>query len=560
VLAVASLACGSLLAAPTPTPTPDTLIELPITPTLLPTTTPGPEITTATVAPTLLPSPTIPLTPTPDYPWSAGDVRVFPGPDHYVGDDLTIEIAAYNLDQLSEPIEVPLYLNDDLLSDEPFIARSPLRADTLVYRWVWDTSQLEPGQYRLTAYLPDTPQGDEQKIRIYINLGPEDKRPEQEEGAVWVQRNTPSCCLLNVITNTAAYRDLDHVSVTTEDAVAHIEEMLGSPVEDRPIPITMIDNVWGNGGYLKDEIVTTYIDRAYVSPDTSILLRHEIAHWAMRAYSGNNTPALLSEGIAVYLAGGHYKPEDIPVRAAVLAEMGIDLPLDELADTFWSVQHEAAYIEAGGFVTFLINTYGIDRFLRLYGVESRGNTPSAWLDDALNQTYGLSIQRVDRAYHLWLDSQTVTDADREDVRLSMALMDTTRRYQDLYAEYQESLPTAAEAIEAGQTAEFMREPRTPYNITLETMLLAAHRALSAGDTSRATALIEAVSATLSDTDFSRELVADYLAIVEAVDAEGMEAQEIVINGDTATVTAAGPVPELHSLSAAYGDDGWEIVQ
>ena len=500
-----------------------------------------------------------PLTPTPSYPWSAGEVRVFPGPEHYVGDRLTVELVAYNLDELAQPLDVPLYLNDDLLSSEPFIARSPLRSDALVYRWVLNTNRLTPGQYRLTAYLPDTPQGDQQKIRIYINLLPRDERPEQEVDAAWIQRNTPSCCLLNLITNTAADRDLGYLTNAAEDAVAHIEGVLGRPVEDRPVPITIIDNVWGNGGYLLDEIVITYIDRDYVASDTPVLLRHEIAHWAMRSYATDYTPALLSEGVAVYLAGGHYKPEDIPARAAALAESGSDLPLVDLADTFWSVQHEAAYMEAAGFVTFLIETYGMDRFLDFYGASGSGSAPSAWLADALDSTYGVSLQGTERAYRIWLSDQPVTDAVREDVRLSMALMDTVRRYQDLYAEYQESLPDSADAIEAGRTAEFIREPHSIYNVTLETMLLAAQHALNTGDTARAAALIDAVSATLSDSDFSRDLVADYLDIAEAVASRGMEAQEITINGDTATIVAADPPPVLHTLTAAFDSGGWHLT-
>src|SRR5690606_38448925 len=85
---------------------------------------------TATVEPVVLPTPR-PLQqtaePTPEDPWLTGEVRVFPGPRHFVGDLITVEADVVNADQLDRPPQAVLSVDGSRLDAEPFIALSPLR-------------------------------------------------------------------------------------------------------------------------------------------------------------------------------------------------------------------------------------------------------------------------------------------------------------------------------------------------------------------------------------------------------------------------------------------------
>jgi hypothetical protein len=556
--ALLATGCSALASQlePTPTPTLDAglLAGIPsATPTSAATATPA-------AAPITLPPPQSTIattfTPTPAYAWLAGEVRVFPGPLHYAGDLLTIEVTVENIWLLPDERRATLLLGDVILSAEPEVAYSPLREDALVFRWVWDTTE-QVGTHRLVVRLPAGPQSPEQEIDFAVQVLPADQRPRQERRARWTQRNVPGCCTLNVITNTAAHRDLDLIASQAAEALAEVEARLGFPIAEKPVPITLIDNIWGNGGYAGSEIVISYVDRSYVMPDLPTTLRHELVHWAMRSQPGS-PPAILSEGLAVTIAGGHYHPEPVPQRAAALLALERYIPLWELADTFWAQQHEVAYLEAAGLVTYLIETYGLPAFLDLYTAEiDRPGGDAIWLDAALNAIYGMRLDEVEREYRVWLGAQDPGD-QVDDLRLTIALFDTVRRYQAYYAAYQESLPPVAEALEGGHVAEFVREPVSAENIALESLLVSAQRALSAGQAAQAAALISAVSGTLDDGDFTRDLVADYLDIVRAARGAGFEVQEIEIEDQQAVVTVTHTLPDLRTRMFVFDGERWQI--
>lgn len=557
--ALLAAGCSALAFQPQPTPTPTldagVLAGTPsATPTSAATATPtAASITLPPPQPTTAPT----FTPTPAYAWLAGEVRVFPGPLHYAGDLLTVEVTVENIWLLPDERRAALLLDNVLLSAEPEVAYSPLREDALVFRWAWDTTD-QVGTHRLVVRLPAGPQSPEQEIDFAVQVLPADQRPRQERRARWMQRSVPGCCTLNVITNTAAHRDLDLIARQAAEALAEVEARLGFPIAEKPVPITLIDNIWGNGGYAGGEIVISYVDRSYVTPDLPSTLRHELVHWAMRSQPGS-PPAILSEGLAVTIAGGHYRPEPIPQRAAALLALERYVPLRELADTFWAQQHEVAYLEAAGLVSYLIETYGLPAFLDLYNAQVDGPTEAQQLDAALNAIYGLRLDGVEREYRAWL--QALDPGDQvDDLRLTIALFDTVRRYQAYYAAYQESLPPVAEALEGGHVAEFVREPVSVENIGLEALLVSAQRALSAGQYAQAGALIDAVSGTLDDGDFTRDLVADYLEIVRAARGVGFEVQEIEIEDQQAVVTVTHTLPDLRTRTFVFDGESWQIEE
>jgi hypothetical protein len=147
----------------------------------------------------------------------------------------------------------------------------------------------------------------------------------------------------------------------------------------------------------------------------------------------------------------------------------------------------------------------------------------------------------------------VSQKNVDDLRLSIELYDTLRRYQELNdpgAHFLNAwLPDVKEARRRGIVADFVRHPNTPEDIALETMLVEAARALEAGDFAQTEKLLASVNAVLDAHNlFSDPLAAAYLGIVTDLAATGYEAQTITFQGRTATVTAIRDWPTLETLT------------
>ena len=84
------------------------------------------------------------------------------------------------------------------------------------------------------------------------------------------------------------------------------------------------------------------------------------------ALGGDYRPIMLVEGLAVFLTGGHYEPEPVVLQAAILARDGGYLPLELLAEDFYSHQHEESYLEAASLVAYMVQTWGWDGFNQFY--------------------------------------------------------------------------------------------------------------------------------------------------------------------------------------------------
>jgi hypothetical protein len=320
--------------------------------------------------------------------------------------------------------------------------------------------------------------------------------------------------------------------------------------------LTFIGNEWGNGAFTQDEVVISYVDRGYLGLDLDTVLRHELTHWALRPLE-ERTPVILEEGTAVYVSGGHYKPEPLAERGAALVALGDYVPLTELADHFRDIQHETAYIEAGALVEYLSNTYGWGKFLAVYANKDTQNSDSQWLDEVFKQEYRKTLIEVESDFRGWLQRRQ-PGAQLEDVRLTMALYDTIRRYQELYAPFEVSLPSAKEAITANQTAEYVREASAPENMALEALLASASQDLRAGRYASVSNKVKAIAAVLDKGDFATQPVADYLAIVQALSNAGYEVQRVDLSGDQANVQAIRAWPKIETLSVRRGPHGWQV--
>ena len=558
VMGLAILACVSPQVAlfqptPSPTPTPGFSPDL-LTPEATLAITPVATLPRAEQQPTA----TAAMTATPDFAYLTGDIRLYPGPLHYVGDLISMELVVGNGAQLKNEVDATISIDRQSppIQAKGYLYDSPLTTNVLVLRWVWDTSNLDSGMHQVMVTLPDTGGQEPQKLSTYVNLLPASARPPQEVGAKWDVRNT-ACCTLRFVTHTPAERDVYSLADRANKAVAAVEQKMGFPVAKKPVPLTFIGVEWGNGAYTGDEVVLSYVDRAYVANDFDTVLRHEITHWAMRPYGGHE-PLLLAEGVAVYIAGGHYKPEPMPERGRALVDMDLYIPLTTLTDQFSAQQHETAYIEAGSFVQYLVETYGWGKFLSLYGSDHLDGSGSRWLDEALRLQYQKGLSDVERDYKAWLMKHDA-GTQLNDVRLGIALYNLIRRYQDQYAPYQEALPASQDAVDRKQTAEFMRQANAPENIALEMVFETAGKQLRAGQYAQLEMTLAAVDAALSSGDFSQQPVADSLAIAKALAAAGYEGQSVDISGDSATAQAIHTWPRLQTVALKRSGDSWTVV-
>jgi hypothetical protein len=551
-------ACGAVITREVPTESAASGPALqPPTLTALPSPTP-----TATVEPLAMPSPEpsfFAASPTPSVPWLTGEVRAYPGPRHYVGDVLSFEVIAYGFSGASNLAGITLRVDGQALSADPRFAASTLRGDVLVFSDVWDTTDAESGDHAVSVTLPEGSRSGGRVAEVMVRLEPAEDRPLQEQEAVWWERST-NCCRVHYLSGTTAEREIVRLGDALDDAFATAEERLGIEMEEGPANVALIDNVWGNGGYIGADMVISVVDRRYVGTDLTTMLAHEAVHWITQSCTARRTPAVVCEGLAVYGAGGHYKPESLRQRGAALVALDAYIPLETLADDFRGQQHEAAYVEAGALTQFLADRYGIEHFLNL---NNTGDIPASsdaeWLDEAFRRTYDAGRDEIERDFRTWLGAVD-PGQQTDDLAQTIALYESIRRYQSLYAAYQETLPPIPAAVTDGTVSEFIREPHTAANVAIETMYVAAHEALLAGDYDRVETLVDAVNATLEDGDFTRAPVSDYLAITNAVAAAGYEAQRINVDGTTATVEAVQVWPQLETLTLVNDGEGWHLAE
>jgi len=468
---------------------------------------------------------------------------------------VTFDITPHNADQL--PLADLGVRVSRLTSEGPeVIAEGPVgqpafdHAPRARLTWAWDTTGLD-GEQRLRVHLdPDDriQEGDEDPannvVTLTVSLRPAAARPALEAQATWVTTTT-SCCVLHYLTGSPAARDLPALTAQAEQAAALVQTRLHLTAT-RPISLYLVSRVIGQGGYAAAAVTLSYLDRNYAGRDLRLLLPHEFTHMSDGPLA-NGTPSFLREGLAVWVAGGHFKPEPIPQRAAALRRLGDYVPLDQLMEDFYLHQHEAAYLESAAFVAYLVETHGWDRFLAVYG----GFGEAKSLDAVLQATLGADLTAVEADFLRWLDAHPPTPAQERDVRDTIRLFDAVRRYQQAYdpgAYFMSGwFPDPVEGERRGIVADFLRRPTGAESIALEVMLLAAQEGLAAGDLPTVETHLEAVEAVLMDGRFTHPLAVRYLAVVEASAAHGYEAQRVALDDGAAHVWATASDATLVEL-------------
>lgn len=558
VLAVFSLTACQALAKIDPRQEPavaTTALTVTVTaaPPELPTRTPVP---TAVV--TVSPTPFLPAIATPSQALSSEplptaqtpatetgfQLRWHPDGPLFAGDRLSLEVIAPAGEELSGK---SLQVQVRTLAGEQSIGMADFAPYGLGGRlqatlwWFWDTSGLAARPYELTFTV--LPEG--QTWQETVTLLPAADLPVVEREASWTSVES-QCCTLYYVTGSAAERDLAKLLAMVDEQASDASQKLGVQVTEK-IPIVLLPRVLGHGGFTAQEIAVSYLDRNYAGSGTELTIHHEIVHWLDDKLGCDLRPSLLVEGLAVYLTGGHFKPEPLMARAATLLApvsstnddpdaagkpvetptanalaYGLDryIPLAELADNFYPSQHEIGYLEAGALVEYMVETWGWTAFVDFYrdihsqpqpaestlttGGSPVSQTPypsqSTAIEAALQDHFQLNLEELEQNFITALRQETLTPALVEDVRLSVDYFDTLRRYQQLldpsaYYLYAWLADTVA-MRQRGIVADYLRKPVEADNQSLELMFIEADTALRAGDNVRTAELLAAINAEL----------------------------------------------------------------
>ena len=567
VLILVSLACQTLLPTPTPTPLPSA------TPSSTPTFTPTYTITpTSPPSATSLPSETVTLTPVPPSTLPGPgefSIRYHPDDALYVGDLVSLEII--------EPQGIPLpdaqltvqvdSINGPVIGPASFGGWGIAGREQATLLWAWDTSGLSAGDH--TLYFSIQPQAI--TWTETVTLLPAGDLPKPLAQATWATLQT-ACCDIHYITNTATERDIQSLSDSIEGQAQQAAIQMSTTFDERVV-ITILPRLLGHGGFTSSEIAVSYLDRNYAANDWDRVVHHEMVHMLDGRLGGDLRPTIFVEGLAVYMSGGHYKPEPLMQRAAVLLNDDLNwyLPLGSLTDDFYASQHEIGYLQAGALIEYMVQKYGWESFSAFYRDihPAPSGKQSDAIDDALQRQFNISFEQLEQDYITALEALPNSSEWVDDVYITVTLFDTLRRYQELLdpsAYFRTAWLLDSEQMrQRSITADYLRHPIAPENLALETMLVAAGEDLDNAPYPLAKQLLEAVNAVLDAVEngasqpFKASSIAeDYYSIVQVLLDAGYEPQKINLDGLQATAQVGQGNAPLEAVNLQKTDGQWVL--
>lgn len=582
ITATATSPPGEPLAVATDVITPDATTPATTTPPATPTneltaTPPDPIEPTATVTATpLVESPTVSPPATAEAP--AGDLslssdRVFlhPVPEIYAGDPVTFYILP-NVPPEVDPSDVTVRVEvRDYFTMQGAVNGRNLAGDPIaLFTWAWDTTSYWGDHEVVVTLDPDDAikNGDENpdnnEVVVDVAVLPDHTRPAAERDQRW-EVSEIDCCIIRVVNGTAAHRDLQDIEVAAQAAVDQAAERLGVQPESK-IDLYFIDRVFGQGGYATSNIVISYLDRNYAGGGFHEVLVHETTHILDRQFAPDRI-AFLAEGLAVWAAGGHYKQENIDQRIKALRETSLYMPLPHLIDNFYEGQHEIGYIEAAGFINYLVNTYGWEETRDFYASvrPQRGQPFTAAVEQSLQRQFDISLAEAERDWMAYLDSVPRSSQAVGDLLTTVRYYDTMRDYQleyDPTAHFLQAwLPYVQELEQRGLTTDVTRHPSDQINVTLEVMLHAVDQAIASGDFNRANVILDSVErALINDGAFIDPLGQNYSQIVSKLTELGFEVHQVDLSGNQAVVQVTeGRRLGLRAITMALMNRDWVLL-
>jgi hypothetical protein len=536
---LAITACGG---GQTEAPTP-TIVEPLSTPSL-------------TAEPTQPPTQTLEPSPTPEVltsPFSlvkvVDQVQAYPGPRHYAGDVLTFEVP---IEGYREPPDVTVTLSLD--GEAAVQVPGQWSFNKLLVPLALDTSGMS-GAHEVRIQVVE----DSTVDAVYqFDVLPSEALPENEIDAQWEILNI-SCCTLHYITNSAADRDLESIADHAQAAAEDFARVTGIEVLDR-LDVYIVDRMWGNGAFGGGgELLVSYTDRYYgpTQDGTGLetLFRHEFTH-AMSIDRTAEGFFPFNEGLAVLIAGGHFKPEPIPERGAAMLELGYEVGLDTFPP-----QHELAYLTGAVFWSYMEEAYGWDTMIE-FGQSASGDRyfDPEERERIMQGILGVSSVLFEDNYLTWLsDHEPAMQLD--DLRLTVAIQDLRRRYQREYAP--EPFSIFGVSVEtfgrAGYLPMLIRETNAPSNAAVELMIANTQKAIIAGDYASADALRESIQAVLDSGEFTTPLAHDYASITAVLSGQGYEGLSLELRGDEASVQVTRAAPSVEQVTLQRIDGEWQII-
>jgi len=388
---------------------------------------------------------------------------------------------------------------------------------------------------------------------------PAEQRPASESGAEWVTRQT-DCCIFHYISGSAAERDIDFISGHFQQGADDFEIVMQKTIPTK-MDVYILDRIWGNGGFGGNgQLIISYTDRYYGptmgGPGLEGLARHEFSHAAgIGVPTAGNGLDFNYEGLAVYVAGGHYKPEPLDQRGAALYDLGYYVPVGEFIP-----QHELSYLYSAAMLTYIVETYGTDKMWTFLSTDDNleDDQPGS-LEGALQSALGVSRTDFNQGFESWLE-QKDPGKQLDDLRLTIELQDLRRQYQDIYSPPANFL--LAEAKDAVAIPDYLpvviREARAPANIAVELMIANAQLAIIDGDYARAEELNKVLTDIMADGRLENPLAREYLDIVLVAAEEGYEVVKLDIQGDQAKARLTAEPPNLIDLHFEKLDGIWQV--
>jgi hypothetical protein len=463
---------------------PPAITHAPPTQTILPTEI----LPTATAIPeeTSVPSPE------PDF-----EVLLHPDGSLYVGDQISMEVIArggLELDDKQVQIEAA-GIQDDQVAAE-FTKHGIGKRMQATFNWVWDTSNLHPGDHEIGFSIqPEGPTWTET-----VHLQPLASLPNPEPSARW-ETETIECCEIYYISGTEFAQELPNNLEIIQTQAEEAAHSMDQDFEQR-IPITILPRVLGHGGFASNEIYVSYLGSNYAGNDLAQVIHHEMVHILDRRLGGELRPSLFVEGLAVYLSDGHFKKEPLMSRAAALVDLGWYLPLTDLADSFYTSQHEIGYLEGGALVDFMINRFGWEPFSNFYrDIHPHSSDSQAKaIDTALQEHFNLTLQQLEGLFTAELHRMHINPDMRADLILTVKYYEAVRRYQrmlDTSAYFLTAwLPSGEEMRERGIVADYLRRPQSPQNLEIVELLVEVDQQIRAGNYLQAEKALDRANKTL----------------------------------------------------------------
>ena len=481
----------------------------------------------------------------------ASDVHAYPGPTHYAGDILTFEIPSFDGNPENEQ-KATLKLDQN----EPFeVTGQWSYYNELILPLALDTSGLT-GTHTLQITTPDNIIHTTYKFEVL----PASERPANEQNTAWMLRMT-KCCIFHYISNTAAERDIQSISEHFQKAADDFSQTTGKSLDSK-MEVYFIDRLVYNGGFGGNgNLFVSYTDRYYGPTvnwdDWETLARHEFSHAAGVGLENLGDGIDFNyEGLAVYIAGGHYKPEPLAERGAALFDLGYYVPVGQFIE-----QHELSYLYSAAMLTYIADAYGKDTVWKFLAADNDASDGQPGpLDIAIQKTFSISQDQFNEGFRSWLqDHDPGTQLD--DLRLTIKLQDLRRQYQDTYVPPPYLL--LGNGMRDVTRPEFLplilRESQSPANTAIELLIANGQEAIIAGDYPAAEQIINTVENILSSKNFDSPPANDYLAIASTLIENGYSVDSLKISDNSATAQVSTNTPTLLTLQLQKSADGWVVL-